>query len=171
MCPSGRTNFAASGVKTASSPDFRSAFDVLDADRDGKISKEDLKMFYSGYCSNDVVEDEVVCSMMSVADFNKDGFVEYDEFQRVLDGNVKKNENQNTKINYNNNGVMEEVFKVMDKDGDGKLNYDDLKSYMELAGFDANDEDIKAMIKLGCGGGEKDCVSFDDLIKILSLDF
>ncbi|EEF43108.1 calcium-binding protein CP1 [Ricinus communis] len=169
MCPSGRS--IASNTKTASSGlHFRTAFDVLDADRDGKISKEDLRMFYAGIQNGGVGDDgddDVIGSMMSVADFNKDGFVEYDEFERVLDGN-----DVNKKKRSCCNGVLEDVFKVMDKDGDGKLSHDDLKSYMQLAGFDANDEDIKAMIKLGSssGGNKKDCVSFDDLIKILCFD-
>jgi calmodulin len=67
---------------------------------------------------------------------------------------------------------MEDAFKVMDKDGDGKLSAEDLKSYMQWAGFDAPDDDIKAMIKLaGCAaGGDEDVVTYDGLLKILALD-
>ncbi|XVF58824.1 hypothetical protein PTKIN_Ptkin07bG0097200 [Pterospermum kingtungense] len=50
---------------------------------------------------------------------------------------------------------MEDVFKVMDKDGDGRLSHDDLKSYMNRAGFSATKEDIKAMIRLGGGDVKK----------------
>ena len=53
---------------------------------------------------------------------------------------------------------MEDVFKVMDKDGDGRLSHDDLKSYMNCASFAATDDDIEAMIRLG-GGDENDGVS------------
>ncbi|KDO39480.1 hypothetical protein CISIN_1g047967mg, partial [Citrus sinensis] len=55
-------------------------------------------------------------------------------------------------------GLMEDVFKVMDKDGDGRLSHDDLKSYMNCASFAATDDDIEAMIRLG-GGDENDGVS------------
>ena len=44
----------------------------------------------------------------------------------------------------------------MNKDGDGKLNHEDLKNYIAWAGFATSDEDIKAMIKLG-GGDMRDC--------------
>ncbi|KDP27935.1 hypothetical protein JCGZ_19015 [Jatropha curcas] len=159
MCPSGRS-LASNGKTTSARLDFRTAFDVLDADRDGKISRDDLRSFYTGFLSGGA-DDDVIGSMMSLADFNKDGFVEYEEFERVLNGNGKR------KKTYN--GVMEDVFKVMDKDGDGRLSHEDLKSYMQWAGFDLADEDVKAMIKLG-GGDDKDSVSFDDLLKILSLD-
>ncbi|XP_065863844.1 calcium-binding protein CP1 [Euphorbia lathyris] len=167
MCPSGRTL----ATRTASSkPDFRTAFDVLDADRDGKISRDDLKTFYAGF-PNGAVSDEgdFIATMMSVADFNNDGFVEYDEFERVLDVNngMKKKKMKNG----GGGGVMEDVFKVMDKDGDGKLNHEDLKNYMQSAGFDANDDDIRAMIKLGGGGDDiNGTVSFHGLLRILSLD-
>ncbi|KAE8717682.1 putative DNA replication complex GINS protein SLD5 [Hibiscus syriacus] len=66
---------------------------------------------------------------------------------------------------------MEDVFKVMDKDGDGRLSHEDLKSYMDWAGFPASDEDIKAMIKLAGGGIGENGVTFDGLLKILAIDF
>jgi calmodulin len=168
MSPSA-TSLAAETKRGGARSDFRPAFDVLDADHDGKISKDDLRMFYAGFSRNDA-DDDVIGSMMSVADFNKDGFVEYDEFERVLDG---FSENKESSISTRStSGVMEDVFKVMDKDGDGKLSVEDLKSYMQWAGFDAPDDDIKAMIKLaGCAaGGDEDVVTYDGLLKILALD-
>ncbi|KAJ6432087.1 hypothetical protein OIU84_019362 [Salix udensis] len=82
----------------------------------------------SGFSRNDA-DDDVIGSMMSVADFNKDGFVEYAEFERVLDGfSENKKSSSSTRSTF---GVMEDVFRVMDKDGDGKLSADDLKSYMQ----------------------------------------
>lgn len=141
--------------------DLRPAFNVLDVDHDGKISRDDLRKFYSGFSSG-VADEEAIKTMMSVADLNKDGFVEYDEFERVL-GSQKRSSSRN-------GGVMEDVFRIMDKDGDGKLSHEDLKSYMEWAGFSANDEDIRAMIRLG-GGDLQDGVSYDGLLKILAIDF
>lgn len=150
MCPS-----------TASSSDFRPAFDILDSDRDGKISRDDLLAFYTDIYGGVSGGDEVIGAMMTVADTNKDGFVEYEEFERVVNGN----ENRRPL----GCGAMEDVFRVMDKDGDGKLSHHDLKSYMAWAGFHATDEDINAMIKLA-GGGQNGGVSFDGLLRILALD-
>lgn len=47
--------------------------------------------------------------------------------------------------------VMEDVFNDMDRDGDGKVGYGDLCSYLDSAGIQVNDDDIKAMVRLGCG--------------------
>ncbi|KAF9620014.1 hypothetical protein IFM89_010630 [Coptis chinensis] len=140
MCPSGI-------VTPTTTPDFRSAFDILDIDHDGKISRDDLKTFYSCFSgSNEVTNDEDIGSMIFIADSNKDGFVEFDEFKQVLDCSKTSP--------VVSGGVMEDVFKVMDRDGDGKVSFDDLKSYMNWAGFSTGDEDIKTMIKLG-GGDDK----------------
>ena len=97
---------------------------------------------------------------MAVADMNRDGFVEYDEFERVLSGGRKKW-----------TGIMEEVFKLMDVDvdGDGRLSVADLKSYMHFAGFSISDEEVVAMIRFG-GGDESDGVTYDGLLKILAVD-
>ncbi|KAE8698222.1 putative DNA replication complex GINS protein SLD5 [Hibiscus syriacus] len=164
MCPSERNwNRPENGVPAT---DFRSAFEILDADRDGKISREDLKRFSAGFSNGFNDDDEMIGAMISLADLNKDGFVEYEEFERVLGGHKKK-----VSSGY---GVMEDVFKVMDKDGDGRLSHEDLKSYMDWAGFPASDEDITGMIKLAGGGdsGEgENGVTFDGLLKILAVDF
>ncbi|XP_058077037.1 calcium-binding protein CP1-like [Magnolia sinica] len=153
MCPSGR--YPRSESDTGS--DFRPAFDVLDTDRDGKISSDDLRAFYTGFAGAGATEDDIG-SMISIADSNKDGFVEFDEFERVLDcGKTSPG-----------NGVMEDVFRVMDRDGDGKVGFDDLKSYMNWAGFITSDDDIKAMIRMG--GGNEEGVCYEGLMKILTVD-
>ncbi|GMI80208.1 Ca2+-binding protein 1 [Hibiscus trionum] len=167
MCPSERN--LSRPAKTSSPPEFRSAFEVLDADRDGKISGEDLRRFYAGCCNgNDsgFDDDEMIEAMISLADLNKDGFVEYEEFERVLGLSTKKATGFGV--------IMEDVFKVMDRDGDGKLSHRDLKSFMEWAGFSVSDDDINGMISLGGGrGGDEqgEGVSFDGLLRILAVDF
>lgn len=159
MCPTGTTTLGHSAA--ARGPDFRPAFEVIDADRDGKISKDDLRAFYAGFLgtgSSD--DDDVIGLMMTVADSNADGYVEYEEFEQVLEQRSK---------NGSGSGVMEEVFRVMDRDGDGRVGHEDLRSYFKWAGFgDASDEDIKAMIKLG-GGDENQGVTFEGLLKILAV--
>ncbi|XP_044485433.1 calcium-binding protein CP1 [Mangifera indica] len=161
MCPTG-ASLKPKDMATTTCKDFKLAFDVLDVDHDGKISCEDLKMFYARYGKNSSGDDEAIKAMISAADFNKDGYIEYDEFERVLTYGGKRHGG-------GCGGVMEEVFRIMDKDGDGRLSVNDLKSYMKRAGFNASDEDIKAMIKVG-GGDEFEGVSFDGLLKILAVD-
>lgn len=157
MCPTG-TSFQ-NDTKTVSNSNLRSAFDVLDVDGDGKISYDDLRAFYWGFSGPESSSEDVIGSMISVADSNKNGYVEYEEFEKVLNGRNGKN---------GRIGVMEDAFRVMDKDGDGKVGHEDLKSYLNWAGFEARDEDVKAMIRLG-GGNENGGVTFEGLLKILAV--
>lgn len=98
--------------------------------------------------------------MMTVADSNKDGYVEYDEFEKVL------------RSDYSGSGsgsVMADVFKSMDRDGDGKVGYGDLTSYLSSAGFDVNDDEINSMLGLGAVDGGADGITFDEFLKILAV--
>lgn len=162
MCPS---NVNSRQSETVSESDFRPAFDVLDTDRDGKISVNDLKSFYSGF--QRTASDEEISSMISIADSNKNGFVEIDEFEKVVMGGNGKN-SRNPSSSTSSASLMNDVFKIMDKDGDGKLGFEDLKDYMKCAGLFTSDDDIKAMIKLG-GGDENEGVSFEGLLDILAV--
>ncbi|CAN1195097.1 Calcium-binding protein CP1 [Linum perenne] len=101
--------------------------------------------------------------MISLADSDKDGFVQFEDFERVLGGG-----SSSSATSSNAQGIMVEVFNAMDTDGDGKLSHGDLKSYMKLAGFDASDDEIRSMIRLG--GEENDSVSFEGLLRILAVE-
>lgn len=92
MCPSDRNLRphlpSSSSVDAAAGSDLQPAFDVLDADRDGKISCDDLRSFYTTFFRADHIDvagnDDVIGAMMLAADTNEDGFVEYEEFERVI---------------------------------------------------------------------------------------
>ncbi|KAK4737560.1 hypothetical protein R3W88_001257 [Solanum pinnatisectum] len=159
MCPTGSVLHSAAG---AGKPNLRSAFDVLDVDRDGKISREDLWTSYGG-----LVGDDMIGTMMTVADSNEDGYVEFEDFEKVLDSSINRNGDEKRK-NGTGMNVMEDVFKVIDKDGDGKVGVEDLKSYLSWAGLQIDDDDIKAMIKLG-HGEENGGVTYEGFLQILSL--
>lgn len=158
MCPSSRTQ----AVNAATTSYFRPAFEVLDSDHDGKISYDDLQTFFSDKADSGEDTHDFIGTMMSAADSNCDGFVEYEEFEKVLECGRNVGE-----------GLMEDVFRIMDKDGDGKLSHEDLKAFMAVAGLGGDsDEDVAAMIKLGGGDGKiGGGVSYEGLLKILSVGF
>ncbi|KAK9147078.1 hypothetical protein Sjap_006981 [Stephania japonica] len=161
MCPPGRERLV--GRTSDGMSDMKQAFDVIDADGDGKISAEDLRAFYSGTSPIAIAaattEDDIG-SMISVADSNRSGFVELDEFEQVLKCRTTTSDNEMA--------MMEDAFKVMDRDGDGLVGLEDLRSYMEWAGFELGDEEIRAMIRLG-GGDESSGVCYQGLLKILAV--
>lgn len=161
MCP---TSSMSRAPEPAVTMDLRAAFDVMDRDQDGKISPGDLRAFYAGLIGSDAAEEEIE-AMMAAADANRDGFVEYEEFEGVL-GRRGVSSGQRK-------SVVEEMFQVMDRDGDGRVGFDDLKAYLALAGLETSDDDIRAMLMMGGGGGDDDHrrgVPCESLLKILSVD-
>ena len=57
---------------------LRKAFDVMDANKDGVVTKEELKNLLKGLGED--VTDEVVDEMIAIADTNNDGKVQFEEF-------------------------------------------------------------------------------------------
>ena len=58
--------------------ELRKAFDVMDANKDGEVTKDELKTLLKGL--GEEVTDEVVDEMIAIADENGDGKVQFDEF-------------------------------------------------------------------------------------------
>lgn len=166
MCPTGKylgLDLSAAAV----SGDLRPAFDVLDADRDGRISREDLKSFYAaagGPAAGERFDDDDLAAMIAAADADLDGFVQYDEFERLLAGRAAAG-------GAGRRSAMEDAFRLMDRDGDGKVGFEDLKAYLGWAGMPAADEEVRAMIRVAGGGdGGDEGVGLEALARVLAVD-
>ncbi|KAJ3699740.1 hypothetical protein LUZ61_003445 [Rhynchospora tenuis] len=92
--------------------------------------------------------------MISTADADRNGFVDFDEFERVLTQRKRQN------------SALMEVFRLMDRDGDGKVGFEDLKSHLQMTGMRVGDDEVKAMIEMA-GGALNGGVTFDGLEKLL----
>ena len=58
--------------------ELRKAFDVMDENKDGQVTKDELKKLLSGL--GEEVTDEIVDEMINIADQDGDGKVNFDEF-------------------------------------------------------------------------------------------
>ena len=67
-----------SKLSTDQIAELRKAFDVMDANKDGVVTKEELKNLLKGLGED--VTDEVVDEMIAIADTNNDGKVQFEEF-------------------------------------------------------------------------------------------
>ena len=66
--------------------ELKKAFDVMDANKDGVVTKDELKNLLKGLGED--VTDEVVDEMIAIADENGDGKVQFEEFCKAsMSGN------------------------------------------------------------------------------------
>ena len=161
MCPGGR--YAGLDLPAgAGAGDLRPAFDVLDADRDGRISRDDLKSFYANAATKERFDDDDIAAMIAAADADLDGFVQYHEFEGLLGRAAAGGGGRRS-------SAMEDAFRLMDRDGDGKVGFEDLKAYLGWAGMPVPDDEIRAMISMaGDGDGG---VGLQALARVLAVDF
>tara|TARA_B110000305_G_C18995060_1_gene427922 strand:- start:225 stop:452 length:228 start_codon:yes stop_codon:yes gene_type:complete len=58
--------------------ELKKAFDVMDANKDGVVTRDELKSLLKGL--GEEVTDEIVDEMINIADSNNDGKIQFDEF-------------------------------------------------------------------------------------------
>lgn len=126
-------------------------FKALDANGDGKLSREELIIGYSGIMSE---EDAIkhVERIMSQVDTDNNGYLEYSEFLKAA---VDKDSMMNTKN-------MKHAFELFDKDGNGKISAEELKEVLQ--GDEPLDENIWKQVveQLDVNGdGEIDLAEFE----------
>ena len=67
-----------SGLSADQIAELKKAFEVMDANKDGVVTKEELKSLLKGL--GEEVTDEVVDEMIKIADENGDGKIQFEEF-------------------------------------------------------------------------------------------
>uniref|UniRef100_A0A0D6QVE2 EF-hand domain-containing protein n=1 Tax=Araucaria cunninghamii TaxID=56994 RepID=A0A0D6QVE2_ARACU len=166
MCPSSsrrRNNqwvMAETGLR-GPSPNVKEAFDVLDRDGDGRIAFSDLQDFFGSSHPHNLNEKEIE-SMISAADMDRSGSVEFEEFERLMNALMTREEK--------GGDVLEEAFRAMDSDGDGVLSVGDLKSFMAVAmqNVDVRDEDIVDMME-AAGARAESGMCYKDFLALLMM--
>ncbi|CAM6039208.1 unnamed protein product [Sphagnum compactum] len=165
---------------------MREAFDLLDRDGDGNIMESDLTEFLQ--ISNlqnkttSLSPDEIK-RMIAVADMNGDGAVSFDEFRTLLLQQQQKNTNpfgaatpptrRSTRTSAGGSTYLEDMFRVLDRNGDGVLCSEDLKQVMNtIMGQALSADDLAYMLataSTGRGSSSHDSyVSFQDFVRFMT---
>ncbi|KAI8893106.1 hypothetical protein BC833DRAFT_609585 [Globomyces pollinis-pini] len=113
--------------------DYESAFQLLDKDKDGKLTAKELIYTLNSFGVNPT-EAELQELMMQL-DLNGNGTLELEELMDMLQVDEDDQESD-----------LKEVFKLLDHDSNGYITCSDLKSFIVTMGFNIPDEQIALMI-------------------------
>ena len=148
------TFIATQCVSIADTKELRKIFQAMDANGDGKLSKEELFSYYSKEMGDQQAEEEVL-RIMNEVDTDNSGFVDYTEFLKAaLDSK-----------NMNSADYLKRAFDVFDSDGSGSISAAELKK-MLVGGSVCEDTIWTEIIKHvdSSGNGEIDRNTFEQII-------
>jgi len=138
---------------------LQDVFNLFDSNKDGEITIAELdKVMRSHGIVHSTSELE---EMVFRVDTNSNGSVDFDEFVDLV-------------VSHNGVGVEEgvdddiaQVFKMFDKDGNGKISADEVRSTMKELGENLTPQEVKAMISEADidGDGQIDIHEFSRLME------
>ncbi|OWF37197.1 Calmodulin [Mizuhopecten yessoensis] len=115
--------------------EFKEAFDLFDKDGDGKVSAKELGTVMKSLGQNPT-EKELV-DMINEVDSDGNGTIEFEEFLNMM--RVKMN-------CVDHQDELHQSFKVFDKDGDGSITKEELRSVMTTLGENLTDAELDSMM-------------------------
>lgn len=108
-------------------------FDLMDCDGDGMIKVEDLMYFLQYLFKSDYFSDDDVESMILFVDRDGDGVVDFEEFLLLVQLWMILQWLCVSLLLFGNQ-VLEDIFCVLDWNGDGVLSEEDLSGVMGILG-------------------------------------
>jgi len=139
-----------------SQDELRAAFALFDIDKDGKITEKELASVMKKLGS--FTSDSDVKEMIREVDIDKNGTIDFNEFVVMMNKNLGK---------LDHDKEMMAAFKVFDKNGDGKINADEVRAAMKELGEDITDEEARAMVREADLDGDGQ-IDFQEFCKMMS---
>jgi len=140
--------------------ELRTAFNLLDKNKDGQLSVGELQTMLRNF--NIEVPDELVldlfhrCSHTGSGELTELEFLEFVSTHLTDDGPPGTSEDD-----------LLAAFRVFDKDSNGFITRDELKTAMELMGEQLTDEDVDAMIAMA-DLNKDGKIDYEEFTKLLS---
>ena len=115
---------------------YKEAFDLIDKNKDGEITLDELKNFFKGL-KEDIIDADLQ-DMINEADIEGNGSITFDGFVALLNGKLR------------NDDVQEEIvetFKKFDQDNNGLIGPEDIYNLLHSFNQDITISEAEEMIK------------------------
>ncbi|XP_017843159.1 calcium-binding protein E63-1 isoform X2 [Drosophila busckii] len=137
--------------------DLRTAFDLLDRNRDGRVTANELQFMLKNLGIN--VRDEIIHDLIREASHSESGLINEAEFLQWV-GRIQalrdEQQQQQPDENASNSKVVDEAddvtedliaaFRVFDRDGNGFITRDELQTAMEMIGEPLNEQQLEQLL-------------------------
>ncbi|KAJ6397730.1 hypothetical protein OIU77_018689 [Salix suchowensis] len=135
--------------------ELQEAFCVFDKDGDGCITFEELATVIKSLHHS--ATDEELHIMMSEADVDGNGTIEFVEFLNLMERKMRENDAYEE---------LKEVFKVFDKDHDGYISPNELRHVIINLGEHLTEKESEEMIREADLDGDGQ-VNYEEFVKIM----
>ncbi|KRG05641.1 uncharacterized protein Dmoj_GI12767, isoform H [Drosophila mojavensis] len=139
--------------------DLRTAFDLLDRNRDGRVTANELQFMLKNLGIN--VRDEIIHDLIREASHSGNGLINEAEFLQWV-GRIQalRDEQQQQHDDSTSNAskpvdeaddVTEDLiaaFRVFDRDGNGFITRDELQTAMEMIGEPLNEQQVEQLLAI-----------------------
>lgn len=115
--------------------EFRQAFDIIDRNGDGVITVDDLAAVMRAI--GQAPTHSELMDMIREVDADGNENIDFTEFLALMSREMRPNDIEDE---------LREAFRVFDKDGDGYISPQELKSLLISLGLDASPEIVRRMI-------------------------
>ena len=116
--------------------EFKEAFGLFDKNGDGTISETELKKIMDSLGKKLTTAE--VHTMMLHVDTNKNGTIDFQEFLQLMERKTTAGDKESE---------LRDAFNLFDKNGDGFISAEELKSVMKSVGENMGDTEVEQMIK------------------------
>ncbi|KAK3611465.1 hypothetical protein CHS0354_032746 [Potamilus streckersoni] len=134
------------------------AFSLFDKDGDGTITTKELGSIFRSLGQNPSEED--LMKMVNDVDLDGNGYIDFDEFLGMMILLMKERDS---------NVEVHETFQIFDKNSDGFINHDELKSVMLRLGEKLTDEEVTEMILEADKDGDGQ-ISYEEFAAMMAME-
>ncbi|XP_058836043.1 calcium-binding protein E63-1 isoform X2 [Topomyia yanbarensis] len=153
---------------------LRTAFDLLDRDQDGHVTPEELQFMLRNLGIH--VRDELIDDLLREASRTGSGLIDETEFlqwvariQALTEESTSSSSSSNSATQAADDDLTQDLvaaFRVFDRDGNGYITRDELKSAMDMIGENVTEYQLNEMLELA--DADKDGrINYEEFARLL----